>query len=41
MKYFTGIDVSLRSVSICVVDDAGTVQVSETRTGTCKGAICH
>jgi transposase len=25
MKYFTGIDVSLRSVSICVVDDAGTV----------------
>ena len=27
MKYFTGIDVSLRSVSICVVDDAGTVLV--------------
>ena len=26
MKYFTGIDVSLRSVSICVVDEAGVVQ---------------
>jgi hypothetical protein len=26
MKYFTGIDVSLRSVSICVVDEAGAVQ---------------
>jgi len=26
MKYFTGIDVSLRSVSICVVDEAGEVQ---------------
>ena len=26
MKYFTSIDVSLRSVSICVVDEAGTVQ---------------
>jgi len=26
MKYFTGIDVSLRSVSICVVDEAGSVQ---------------
>ena len=26
MKYFTGIDVSLRSVSICVVDEAGGVQ---------------
>ena len=26
MKYFTGIDVSLRFVSICVVDEAGTVQ---------------
>jgi transposase len=25
MKYFTGIDVSLRSVSICVVDEAGAV----------------
>ena len=25
MKYFTGIDVSLRSVSICVVDEAGVV----------------
>jgi len=23
MKYFTGIDVSLRFVSICVVDEAG------------------
>ena len=26
MKYFTGIDVSLRSVSICVVDEAGAVR---------------
>ena len=26
MKYFTGIDVSLRFVSICVVDEAGVVQ---------------
>jgi transposase len=26
MKYFTGIDVSLRSVSICVVDEAGVVR---------------
>ena len=26
MKYFTGIDVSLRSVSICVIDEAGIVQ---------------
>ena len=26
MKYFTGIDVSLRFVSICVVDEAGAVQ---------------
>ena len=26
MKFFTGIDVSLRSVSICVVDEAGEVQ---------------
>ena len=26
MKYFTGIDVSLRSVSICVVDEAGEVR---------------
>jgi hypothetical protein len=26
MKYSTGIDVSLRSVSICVVDEAGVVQ---------------
>lgn len=26
MKYFTGIDVSLRSVSICVVDEVGGVQ---------------
>ncbi len=26
MTYFTGIDVSLRSVSICVVDEAGAVQ---------------
>ena len=26
MKYFTGIDVSLRFVSICVVDEAGGVQ---------------
>ena len=26
MKYFTGIDVSLRSVSICVVDETGVVQ---------------
>jgi transposase len=25
MKYFTGIDVSLRSVSICVVDETGEV----------------
>lgn len=25
MTYFTGIDVSLRSVSICVVDDRGEV----------------
>ena len=25
MKYFTGIDVSLRFVSICVVDEAGAV----------------
>ncbi len=30
MKYFTGIDVSLRSVSICVVDEAGAV-LYETR----------
>jgi len=30
MKYFTGIDVSLRSVSICVVDEAGAV-LSETK----------
>ena len=27
MKYFTGIDVSLRSVSICVVDAAITLTV--------------
>jgi len=26
MKYFTGIDVSLRFVSICVIDEAGAVQ---------------
>ena len=26
MKYFTGIDVSLRSVSICVVDEVGGLQ---------------
>jgi hypothetical protein len=26
MKYFTGIDVSLRSASICVVDEAGAVR---------------
>ena len=26
MKYFTGIDVSLRFVSICVVDEAGVVR---------------
>ena len=26
MKYFTGIDVSLRFVSICVIDEAGIVQ---------------
>ena len=26
MKYFTGIDVSLRFVSICVIDEAGVVQ---------------
>ncbi len=26
MKYFTGIDVSLRSVSICVVDETGEVR---------------
>ena len=26
MKYFTGIDVSLRLVSICVIDEAGAVQ---------------
>ena len=26
MKYFTGIDVSLRSVSICVVDASGELQ---------------
>ncbi len=26
MKYFTGIDVSLRSVSICVVDEVGRLQ---------------
>jgi hypothetical protein len=26
MKYFTGIDVSLRFVSICVVDEAGAMQ---------------
>ena len=26
MKFFTGIDVSLRSVSICVVDEAGEVR---------------
>ncbi len=26
MKYFTGIDVSLRSVSICVVDESGEVR---------------
>lgn len=26
MKYFTGIDVSLRFVSICVVDEAGEVR---------------
>ena len=26
MKYFTGIDVSLRFVSICVVDETGVVQ---------------
>jgi transposase len=30
MKYFTGIDVSLRSVSICVVDEAGAV-LNETK----------
>ena len=29
MKYFTGIDVSLRFVSICVVDEAGVVQYEE------------
>ena len=29
MKYFTGIDVSLRFVSICVVDEAGVVQHEE------------
>ena len=29
MKYFTGIDVSLRSVSICVVDEAGVGAVRE------------
>ncbi len=26
MTYFTGIDVSLRSVSICVVDDSGAIK---------------
>ena len=29
MKYFTGIDVSLRFVSICVVDEAGVVRYEE------------
>ncbi len=29
MKYFTGIDVSLRFVSLCVVDEAGVVQYEE------------
>jgi hypothetical protein len=26
MKYFTGVDVSLRFLSICVIDEAGVVQ---------------
>jgi len=26
MNYHTALDVSLRSVSICIVDDAGTIQ---------------
>ena len=29
MKYFTGIDVSLRFVSICVIDEAGVVRHEE------------
>ena len=34
MKYFTGIDVSLRFVSICVVDEAGVVQA-------CRDSASH
>ena len=29
MNYFTGIDVSLRFVSICVVDEAGVVRYED------------
>jgi hypothetical protein len=32
MKYFTGIDVSLRFVSICVIDEAGIVDLHRRRT---------
>ena len=37
MKYFTGIDVSLRSVSICVVDEVGVVQYENKVASRCRG----
>ena len=39
MTYFTGIDVSLRSVSICIVDDKG--EVCREAKLRCAGALLH